>query len=151
MLSMCVVQPMATQQCCVNNCSRHTWTKPMEGGPKSLKAGLKLDDEGREGEGTEEPGQMRKQMLQTLARTQEQWEAACLVNHTNRVATLINCFLIHRRHLRVVYCVCMATYHYISECLTRITAWGWLCCVAIIAERLRLRPGLIDVVWHAKK
>lgn len=28
----------------------------MEGGPKSLKAGLKLDDEGRDGEGTEEPG-----------------------------------------------------------------------------------------------
>lgn len=31
----------------------------MEGGPKSLKAGLKLDDEGREGEGTEEPGGVR--------------------------------------------------------------------------------------------
>lgn len=28
----------------------------MDGGPKSLKAGLKLDDEGRDGEGTEEPG-----------------------------------------------------------------------------------------------
>lgn len=28
----------------------------MEGGPKSLKAGLKLDDEGRDGEGTEDPG-----------------------------------------------------------------------------------------------
>lgn len=32
----------------------------MEGGPKSLKAGLKLDDEGRDGEGTEEPGQKRR-------------------------------------------------------------------------------------------
>lgn len=32
----------------------------MEGGPKSLKAGLKLDDEGRDGEGTEEPGQRRR-------------------------------------------------------------------------------------------
>lgn len=31
----------------------------MEGGPKSLKAGLKLDDEGRDGEGTEDPGQKR--------------------------------------------------------------------------------------------
>lgn len=28
----------------------------MDGGPKSLKAGLKLDDEGRDGEGTEDPG-----------------------------------------------------------------------------------------------
>lgn len=28
----------------------------MEGGPKSLKAGLKLDDEGRDGEGTDDPG-----------------------------------------------------------------------------------------------
>jgi len=28
----------------------------MDGGPKSLKAGLKLDDDGRDGEGTEEPG-----------------------------------------------------------------------------------------------
>lgn len=27
----------------------------MEGGPKSLKAGLKLDEEGRDGDGTEEP------------------------------------------------------------------------------------------------
>lgn len=35
---------------------KHTCTKPMEGGPKSLKAGLKLDDEGRDGEGTEDPG-----------------------------------------------------------------------------------------------
>lgn len=34
----------------------HTCTKPMDGGPKSLKAGLKLDDEGRDGEGTEDPG-----------------------------------------------------------------------------------------------
>lgn len=32
----------------------------MEGGPKSLKAGLKLDDEGRDGEGTEEPGQKER-------------------------------------------------------------------------------------------
>lgn len=32
----------------------------MEGGPKSLKAGLKLDDEGRDGEGTEEPGQKKR-------------------------------------------------------------------------------------------
>lgn len=32
----------------------------MEGGPKSLKAGLKLDDEGRDGEGTEEPTQKRR-------------------------------------------------------------------------------------------
>ena len=32
----------------------------MEGGPKSLKAGLKLDDEGRDGEGTDEPGQKRR-------------------------------------------------------------------------------------------
>lgn len=37
-----------------------TWTKPMEGGPKSLKAGLKLDDDGREGEGTEDPGQKER-------------------------------------------------------------------------------------------
>lgn len=29
----------------------------MEGGPKSLKAGLKFEDEGKDGEGTEEPGQ----------------------------------------------------------------------------------------------
>lgn len=29
----------------------------MEGGPKSLNAGLKFDDEGKDGEGTEEPGQ----------------------------------------------------------------------------------------------
>lgn len=36
----------------------------MEGGPKSLKAGLKLDDEGRDGEGTEEPGQRGEQMQQ---------------------------------------------------------------------------------------
>lgn len=28
----------------------------MDGGPKSLKAGLKLDDEGRDGEGTDDPG-----------------------------------------------------------------------------------------------
>lgn len=35
----------------------------MEGGPKSLKAGLKLDDEGRDGDGTEEPGQ-REEMHQ---------------------------------------------------------------------------------------
>lgn len=28
----------------------------MEGGPKSLNAGLKFDDEGKDGEGTEEPG-----------------------------------------------------------------------------------------------
>lgn len=32
----------------------------MEGGPKSLKTGLKLDEEGREGEGTEEPGEVGK-------------------------------------------------------------------------------------------
>lgn len=32
----------------------------MEGGPKSLKAGLKLDDDGREGEGTEDPGQKER-------------------------------------------------------------------------------------------
>lgn len=31
----------------------------MEGGPKSLKAGRKLDDEGRDGEGTEEPRQKK--------------------------------------------------------------------------------------------
>lgn len=36
----------------------------MEGGPKSLKAGLKLDDEGRDGDGTEEPGQRGKEMQQ---------------------------------------------------------------------------------------
>lgn len=29
----------------------------MEGGPKSLNAGLKFDEEGKDGEGTEEPGQ----------------------------------------------------------------------------------------------
>lgn len=29
----------------------------MEGGPKSLNAGLKFDDDGKDGEGTEEPGQ----------------------------------------------------------------------------------------------
>lgn len=28
----------------------------MDGGPKSLKAGLKLEEEGREGEGTLDPG-----------------------------------------------------------------------------------------------
>lgn len=39
----------------INKGNKHTWTKPMEGGPKSLKAGLKLDEEGRDGEGTEEP------------------------------------------------------------------------------------------------
>lgn len=33
----------------------------MEGGPKSLKAGLKLDEEGRDGEGTEEPGKTGRQ------------------------------------------------------------------------------------------
>lgn len=27
----------------------------MDGGPKSLKAGLKFDDEGRDGDGTDEP------------------------------------------------------------------------------------------------
>lgn len=32
----------------------------MEGGPKSLKAGLKLDDDGRDGEGTEDPGQRKR-------------------------------------------------------------------------------------------
>lgn len=32
----------------------------MDGGPKSLKAGLKLDDEGRDGEGTEDPARERE-------------------------------------------------------------------------------------------
>lgn len=40
--------------------SGRTCTKPIEGGPKSLKAGLKLDDDGRDGEGTEEPEQKKK-------------------------------------------------------------------------------------------
>lgn len=32
----------------------------MEGGPKSLNAGRKVEDDGREGEGTLEPGKMGK-------------------------------------------------------------------------------------------
>jgi len=33
----------------------------MEGGPKSLNAGLKLDEEGNEGDGTLEPRRTRKE------------------------------------------------------------------------------------------
>lgn len=46
----------------INKGNKHTWTKPMEGGPKSLKAGLKLDEEGRDGEGTEEPGKTGRRL-----------------------------------------------------------------------------------------
>lgn len=35
----------------------------MEGGPKSLNAGLKFDDEGKDGEGTEEPGQTEDTLI----------------------------------------------------------------------------------------
>lgn len=35
----------------------------MEGGPKSLNAGLKFDDEGKDGEGTEEPGQTEHTLI----------------------------------------------------------------------------------------
>lgn len=57
----------------------------MEGGPKSLKTGLKLDEEGREGEGTEEPGEVGRadkhcqSQLQPL--TQTQGERSCLLKH----------------------------------------------------------------------
>lgn len=41
----------------VEPCDTFTgWTNPMDGGPKSLNAGLKLDEDGRDGDGTEEPG-----------------------------------------------------------------------------------------------
>ena len=39
---------------------RHTWTKPIDGGPKSLNAGLKLDEDGNDGEGTLEPRKVEK-------------------------------------------------------------------------------------------
>lgn len=35
----------------------------MEGGPKSLNAGLKFDDEGKDGEGTEEPEQTEYRLI----------------------------------------------------------------------------------------
>lgn len=41
---------------------QHTCTNPMEGGPKSLNAGLKLDDDGSDGDGTEEPGRRRDEV-----------------------------------------------------------------------------------------
>lgn len=31
-------------------------TKPIDGGPKSLNAGLKLEDEGRDGDDPQDPG-----------------------------------------------------------------------------------------------
>lgn len=37
----------------------------MEGGPKSLNAGLKFDDEGKDGEGTEEPRQTEHTSMKT--------------------------------------------------------------------------------------
>lgn len=37
----------------------------MDGGPKSLNAGLKFDDEGKDGEGTEEPGQTEGTLITT--------------------------------------------------------------------------------------
>lgn len=37
----------------------------MEGGPKSLNAGLKFDDEGNDGEGTDEPGQTENSVVIT--------------------------------------------------------------------------------------
>lgn len=42
----------------------------MDGGPKSLNAGLKFDDEGNDGEGTDEPGQKENSSMKTVVNTQ---------------------------------------------------------------------------------
>lgn len=52
----------------------------MEGGPKSLNAGLKFDDEGNDGEGTDEPGQTENTSMKTLSWLHKSFNGTVLSN-----------------------------------------------------------------------
>lgn len=81
---------------------RRTWTKPIEGGPKSLKAGLKLDDDGSDGEGTEDPVWRRATQTVFIKLCHHLWEGTSFSNPNKITFNYENITVANWNHIQAV-------------------------------------------------